>query len=224
MCASQIRLAETPDRLDSAGMVIYVDGSSKQRGRMAPAASFASREEVLFPSACAALYRRALIEEVGGFDPDFFLYCEDTDLGLRARRAGWRCVYVPSAVVYHHYSGSAGRASATKAFYVERNRLFTVIKNFPAWALPLAPAASAWRYGVHLWGRLTGRGLAAEFPASGWRLAIILLSANWHAIRNLPSLWRKRRRAARTASMSGWKFWRLLRQHSISARELALQP
>lgn len=227
MCASQIRLAVAPDRLDSAGMQIYLDGSSKQRGRMEPAAAFGAREEVLFPSACAALYRAALFEQVGRFDPDFFLYCEDTDLGLRARRAGWRCLYVPSAVVYHHYSVSAGPASAAKAFYVERNRLYTVIKNFPVWVWPLVPLSALYRYGMHLWGLLGGRGLAWEFRRGDekwWKLVIIVLSANFQALRNLPALLAKRREAGETAAISGWAFWRLLRRHSISARELALQP
>lgn len=226
MCASQIRLAESPDRLDSAGMQVYLDGSSKQRGWMAPSSSFESPEEALFPSACAALYRRAMLERVGRFDPDFFLYCEDTDLGLRGRRAGWRCLYVPSAVVYHHYSGSAGRASAAKAFYVERNRGYVVVKNFPVWTWPLVPVFSLVRYGMHLWGLITGRGLAAEFRRGDekwWKLVIIVLSANWQVVRRLPVLLAKRRQTGKAAAISGWALWRLLRRHSISARDLTLQ-
>jgi len=222
MCASQIRLSSSPDRLDSAGLQIYPDGSSKQRGRMAPACEFSVREEVLLPSACAALYRTAMLRQVGAFDPDFFLYCEDTDLGLRARRAGWRCLYVPSAVVYHRYSASAGPASERKAFYVERNRLYTVVKNFPVWTWPLVPLYSAWRYAVHLWGHWTGRGLAAQLPAA--KLGIILFSANWEALKELPQLLAKRRAVMGAARLSGWEFWRLLGRHRISARRLALQP
>jgi len=226
MCASQIRLAESPDLLDSAGMQVYLDGTSKQRGRMAPASGFAAPEEVLFPSACAALYRLAMLEKVGLFDPDYFLYCEDTDLGLRARRAGWRCLYVPGAVVYHHYSVSAGRASAAKAFYVERNRLYTVIKNFPVWVWPALPLFSLLRYGMHLWGLATGRGLAWEFQQGKekwWKLGIIALRANVQAIWKLPALLAKRRRAAKVAVLTGLQFWRLLRRHSISARDVALR-
>ena len=226
MCASQIRLAESPDRLDSAGMQIYPDGSSKQRGWMAPVAAFNAPEEVLFPSACAALYRSTMLERVGQFDPDFFLYCEDTDLGLRARRAGWRCVYVPSAVVYHHYSVSAGRASTTKAFYVERNRGYVAVKNFPAWIWPAVPLFSLARYAMHFWGLITGRGLAAEFRRGDekwWKLAIIVLLANFQVLAALPGLLAKRRRARRNRALSGWAFWRLLRRHSITARELTLQ-
>ncbi|MBI3667597.1 MAG: glycosyltransferase family 2 protein [Acidobacteria bacterium] len=226
MCASQIRLAQSPSRLDSAGMQIYLDGSSKQRGRGEPAAAFDRPEEVLLPSACAALYRRSMLNHVGGFDADFFLYCEDTDLGLRARRAGWKCLYVPSATVYHHYSESAGRASPAKAFFVERNRLYTVVKNFPLWVLPLIPFFSLYRYSMHLWSLATGRGLASEFSRRGekwWKLVIIMLSANFQALAKLPLLTAKRRRIRRTAVLSGRAFWRLLRRHSISARDLALQ-
>ena len=107
MCASQVRLFGE-HRLDSAGMLMALDGSSKQRGHGRPPEDFPVLEEVLLPSGSAALYRRAMLDEIGGFDDDFFLYCEDTDLGLRARWAGWKCLYVPEAVVEHHYSHSAG--------------------------------------------------------------------------------------------------------------------
>jgi len=129
-CASQVRLFGE-DCLDSAGMLVARDGSSRQRGHGKPPEDFPVAEEVLFPSASAALYRRAMLEELGGFDESFFLYCEDTDLGLRARWAGWKCRYVPEAVVEHHYSHTAGRASPLKAYYVERNRLWVLAKNFP---------------------------------------------------------------------------------------------
>ena len=130
MCASQVRLFGEP-RLDSAGMLVARDGSSKQRGHGRLPEDFPVLEEVLMASGSSALYRRSMLEDIGGFDDDFFLYCEDTDLGLRARWAGWKCLYVPQAVVEHHYSHSAGRASPVKAYYVERNRLFVLVKNFP---------------------------------------------------------------------------------------------
>jgi GT2 family glycosyltransferase len=222
LCASQIRLTEAPDRLDSAGMEVYLDGTTKQRGRMAPASAYHQTEEVLFPSACAALYRLAMLERIGRFDPDYFLYCEDTDLGFRARRAGWSCLYVPGAVVYHDYSGSAGRASRAKVFYVERNRLYTVVKNFPLWIWPLLPFFSLYRYLQHFGAARAGRGLASH-SEPWWKLAIIVLSANYQVLRHLPALLAKRRRASRTAVLSSRQFWRLLRRHAISAREVALQ-
>jgi len=86
MFASQVRLAVS-GKLDSTGMLIAADGSSKQRGHGARVGA-AFDAEALFPSGSAALYRRELLDQTGGFDDSFFLYCEDADLGLRARWAG----------------------------------------------------------------------------------------------------------------------------------------
>jgi GT2 family glycosyltransferase len=145
MCASRI-LLRSDGALDSAGMLICFDGSSKQRGHSLPADRFNFSEDVLFPSACAALYRRSMLEEVGLFDEDYFLYCEDTDLGLRAQWAGWRCRYASGAVVRHHYSLTAGAFSVMKARFVERNRLWVALKNFPWALLAIVPAVSSARY------------------------------------------------------------------------------
>lgn len=223
MCASQVRLAGE-DLLDSAGMLMCADGSSKQRGHRQPPGRFSQPAEVLFPSASAALYRRAMLDEIGGFDEDFFLYSEDTDLGLRARWAGWKCLYAPRAVVDHRYSHSAGRASPLKAYYVERNRLFVVVKNFPASALPGAKIATLARYAWHVVSILKGRGAAAQFRAEGhsaWKLVLFVLRAHLALLAAWPSLWRKRRRIRRSAKIAPAEFRRLLREHSISAKEVA---
>jgi len=223
MCASQVRLYGE-DTLDSAGMLVAGDGSSKQRGHTRPSKFFPVAEEVLFPSGSAALYRRAMLEEIGLFDEDFFLYCEDTDLGLRARWAGWRCLYVPEAVVEHHYSHSAGRASRLKAYYVERNRLFVLAKSFPARMLAAAPFVSLARYGWHLWFLLRGRGAAARFRlegASPWRMPLYVLGAHGSLVLHVPGLLRKRREIRRLACVSPRIYRRLLRAHSISARRVA---
>jgi GT2 family glycosyltransferase len=223
MCASQVRLFGE-DSLDSAGMLVARDGSSKQRGHLRSPKFFPVREEVLFPSGSAALYRRAMLDQIGLFDADFFLYCEDTDLGLRARRAGWPCLYVPEAIVEHHYSHSAGQASPLKAYYVERNRLFVLAKNFPARMLVAAPFVSLARYGWHLRLMLSGRGAAARFRQGGasvWRMPLYVLRAHAALIPRLPKLWRQRREIRRTARLSSHVYGRLLRAHSISARRIA---
>jgi GT2 family glycosyltransferase len=223
MCASQVRLFGE-DRLDSAGMLIARDASSKQRGHGRPPEDFPVAEETLFPSGSAALYRRALLEETGGFDSAFFLYCEDTDLGLRARWAGWKCLYVPEAVVEHHYSYSAGRASPVKAYYVERNRLFVLAKNFPAGMLLAAPFAALARYSWHAWYLLQGRGSAARFRAegnAGPKMLWYVLRAHAALLGALPRLWRQRRQIRTRAKITPTVFRRLVRSHSISARRVA---
>jgi GT2 family glycosyltransferase len=223
MCASQVRFFGE-ERLDSAGMLVARDGTSKQRGHGRPPADFPVPEETLFPSGSAALYRRAMLEEIGGFDDDFFLYCEDTDLGLRARWAGWKCLYVPEAVVDHHYSHSAGRASPVKAYYVERNRLFVVAKNYPAPMLAVAPLASLVRYFWHLWFLLQGRGTAARFRAEGHggvRMAWFIVRAHVALLRNAPRLWRQRVAIQKRARITPSVFRHLLRGHSIGLRKVA---
>jgi len=223
MFASQVRFYGE-EHLDSAGMVIGRDGSSKQRGHLFPAGEFDQEEEVLLPSASAALYRRAMLDQIGLFDEDFFLYCEDTDLGLRARWAGWKCIYVPAAIVEHHYSHSAGRASPLKAYYVERNRRFLAVKNFPAGMLSTVPLATLARYWWHIRSIGLGRGTAAQFRREGnsaLRLFAIVLRAHWGLARNFRSLWSKRRKIRRGARLPVGEFRQLLRAHSIAARRLA---
>jgi len=223
MCASQVRLFGE-DRLDSAGMLIARDASSKQRGHGRLPDDFPVAEEVLLPSGSAALYRRAMLQEIGGFDDSFFLYCEDTDLGLRARWAGWKCLYTPLAVVEHHYSLSAGRASPVKAYYVERNRLFVLVKNFPARMLAFAPLSTLARYFWHARLLLQGRGSAARFRAegnAGPRMLWYIVKAHAALAANLARLWRQRRQIRARARITPAVFRRLMRSHSISARRVA---
>jgi len=223
MAASQVRLFGE-HRLDSAGMLVCGDGSSKQRGQGRPPEDFPVAEETLFPSGSAALYRRSMLEDVGGFDDRFFLYCEDTDLGLRARWAGWKCLYVPEAVVEHHYSHSAGPDSPLKAYLVERNRLFVLAKNFPGAMLLAAPWVSLVRYFWHACYLVAGRGSAARFRAQGdggFRLLWFVLRAHLAVIAHAPRLWRERRRIRARARVTSRVFRRLLASHSMSARRIA---
>ena len=224
MCASQVRLAGD-GRLDSAGMLICGDGSTKQRGHQEPPQRYDRPEEVLFPSGCAALYRGAMLEDIGLFDEDFFLYCEDSDLGLRGRWAGWKCLYAPQAVVEHRYSETAGRASPLKAYYVERNRLLLLAKNFPASRLALAPLYALARYFWHALSMLEGRGSAARFRRenkSPLELLFIVLRAHCALLFRAPSLWRRRREIRARARISSREFRRLLDAHSISPRQVAV--
>jgi GT2 family glycosyltransferase len=222
MFASHVRLA-LANKLDSAGMLIAGDASSKQRGHGEDVAQFAASGEALFPSGSAALFRRSMLDEIGGFDGDFFLYCEDTDLGLRALWAGWKCLYVADAIVEHRYSHSAGRASALKAYLVERNRLFVAIKTFPLRLLAASVFVSANRYMWHVIYLLQGRGKAAEFVESGAgpMLAWFVLKAHFATLVELPELLRKRARICASAKLSPAEFIAALKRHWITARQVA---
>jgi GT2 family glycosyltransferase len=221
LCASQVRMAGD-GRLDSAGMLLCSDGSSKQRGHLESPESYARLQETLLPSGAAAFYRREMLDEIGLFDESFFLYCEDTDLGLRARWAGWECLYVPAAVVEHRYSHSAGKASSLKAYYVERNRLYLAVKNFPISDLLLAPFYSAIRYFWHFIFAIQGRGKAADFQRDGnsaAKLPLYVLRAHLALLGHIPALWKQRRAMKRRFTPK--QFQRLVRRYSISPRRVA---
>ncbi|MCI4331483.1 MAG: glycosyltransferase family 2 protein, partial [Thermoplasmata archaeon] len=133
MVASRVVLADS-EFVDSAGITVLRDGGSRERLRNAPAdsPSVERRAEVFGPSAAASLYSRAMLEEVGGFDESFEAYYEDVDLAWRGRIAGFRCVYNPMARVRHVHSATWGRLSRRKLFLLERNRLWTLWKDYPA--------------------------------------------------------------------------------------------
>src|SRR5262249_14604174 len=103
MAASKVLVWENPKIIDKAGQPIFPDGQNRGRGTGVPdTGQFDREEEVLWPDGCAAMYRKEMLDEIGGFDEDFFAYGDDAELGLRARIAGWRCWYTPAAVVRHH--------------------------------------------------------------------------------------------------------------------------
>jgi GT2 family glycosyltransferase len=130
--AGQVRFSGTRDRINSAG--IGVDRLGIATERLAGAAIEAAGEacEVFGASGCFALYRRAMLEQIGGFDERFFAYLEDVDVAWRARAAGWSCAYEPRAVAYHRGSASSRHGSAQKYFLVGRNRVRLLARNATA--------------------------------------------------------------------------------------------
>lgn len=219
-------LLQGQDALDSAGMLLCGDGTAKQRGHGASPDTYARKQEILLPSGCAALYRREMFDEVGGFDERFFLYGEDTDLGLRARWKAWECLYVPDAIVEHRYSHSAGRASTLKAYSVERNRLFVAVKDLPPGMLAAMPFVSVCRYFWHFVYAGRGRGAAAEMRRSeGGRLTMMgCVVRAWASLAaNLRPLVAERRRIQRTRRLTPKQFARIVRRYSISPRQVASQ-
>ena len=163
-----------------------------------------------------------MLAETGLFDESLFLYHEDTDLGLRARWLGWGCLYVPAAEVEHQYSASSGRASVTKAWYVERNRLRTVWKLFPCRDLLAAHFYSVARYVLQFLAQMSGHGRAAEFRASGmpfWILPWLVVKAHLYLAAGLSEILRLRRQTPRRLTPS--QFRAVIAQHSAGIREVA---
>jgi GT2 family glycosyltransferase len=224
MFASRILTKDRPDVIDNTGLLMYPDGICRGRGRNeVDRGQFDTPGEVLFPSGCAGVYRHSMLLEQGGMDESFFCYCDDSDLGLACRIAGHRCLYVPSAIVYHAYSGSAGAYSELKAYLVERNRIWLVAKNFPLDMLITSLVYSFGRYLFQVFGLVGQRGAFAQFAQNNSPLAgaRILLKAYLHALLGLPRMWSKRRRVWAHAALSGREVRRLIFRYRLTVRQIA---
>ncbi|MBI5469608.1 MAG: glycosyltransferase family 2 protein, partial [Deltaproteobacteria bacterium] len=213
--------------IDSVGgLLIYPDGLARGRGRLEKdTGQYDVAGAAFIPSACAGLYRRSMLEEVGLFDEDFFAYCEDTDLGFRARLAGWKTVSVPGAVVYHHYSGTGGRYTPFKAYLVERNRIWVALKNFPLRFLLLSPFYTGWRYVMQVYGILTGKGAGGRFVEGFSKAGLlkVLIKAYVDAFKALPRVLAKRRAIRKKRAVSAKTVGSWFKAYGISAKELALK-
>lgn len=159
-CAAKILLEFEDNLIDAAGIVVCLDGLSIGRGRLEAGDRYNEEAEVFFASGCACLYRREMLDDIGLYDEDFFAYAEDTDIGWRARLAGWKCIYNPKAVVYHLHSATSGAYSPMKAFLVERNRIWVAIKNFPLSLIVIGQSYALWRYVFQAYGAFSGKGAA----------------------------------------------------------------
>jgi GT2 family glycosyltransferase len=130
--ASRQLKANAPNFLDGAGDIYHISGLAWRRYAEFPAACFGLDFcEVFSACAAAAMYSREAFLQVGGFDEDFFSYHEDVDLSFRLRLQGFRCLYVPDAVVKHVGSVSVGAQSDFAFYHWQRNFTWSFIQNTP---------------------------------------------------------------------------------------------
>jgi GT2 family glycosyltransferase len=183
---------EDGTRLNTRGGVVHFTGIAWAGGAGDPRAAAPSEPgEVTFPSGACLAIRRGVWEQLGGFSEPYFLYQEDTDLGLRLHLAGLRVGIEPRAVSDHEYEFDKGSA---KWRYLERNRWATVVRTYPAGLLaPLVPGLIA-----------TELALLVIAAAGGWLPQ--KLRANVEAIRSLPRLRRERREIQATARIGASDF------------------
>jgi GT2 family glycosyltransferase len=226
MAASKILVYEDPTRIDKAGHLIYPDGQNRGRGTGAiDRGQFDRAEECLWPDGCAAMYRKRMLDEIGGFDEDFFAYGDDAELGLRARIAGWKCIYAPGAVVRHHRGSTLGLKSPRRLELIERNRVLLAAKLFPWSLLWLNPVYYLARLGAGWWAARQGAGEAALFPGirGKWTIATALLRGDLQALRLAPRMLRKRAQVRRIRKLAPGEVRRLILDNRIPLRELATE-
>ncbi len=191
--ASKMLLFDQRDHIHTTGDGFTTDGQAFNRGVWERDAGQYDDEAYVF-SACggSSAYRRTLLDQIGLLDDDFFFLLEDIDLAWRAQLAGWRTLYTPHAIVYHHLSASGG--GVTASYYAGRNILILLVKDVPT---PI------WRkYG----GQILRRQAGIIWQAlRAWRgaAARARLRGVWAGIVELPRTLRKRRvvQAQRTVSI-----------------------
>ncbi len=176
-------------RINSAGICISRSGAAWDRGMgEEDRGQYDRAREIFGPSAGAALYRRAMLDEIGLFDEDFFIYMEDVDLAFRGQLAGWRCIYVPEARVRHFHGGTAGFGSDLSVYYGNRNIIWYPVKDFPARLLVTSlPWIAGRNLAVIPYYALRGQGRTA-------------LRAKVDGLRGLPLMLEKRRKVVRKVS------------------------
>ncbi|MGD1994404.1 MAG: glycosyltransferase family 2 protein [Anaerolineae bacterium] len=199
MCASKMVFAHRRDMINSSGICVDRAGIAWDRNGGEPDRPEQYVAQPVF-GACAgaALYRRAMLDDVGLFDEDFFAYLEDVDLAWRAQLAGWQALHVPQARVYHYHSGTAQQGSPFKNRLLGRNKVWVILKNYPPphliWYLPAILAYDIAAVLYALLGQRDGS------PLRG-RLA---------AIRGIPAMLRKRRRIQRNRRITSAELVRQL--------------
>ncbi len=131
-CASRMVRMDDPEKMDDGGDYYCALGWAYARGKGRPAARYGKKREIFSACAGAAIYRRAVFDEIGLFDEKHFAYLEDVDIAWRARIAGYRNFYIPEAVVRH--VGSAASGSVYNEFKIRhssRNSIYMIYKNMP---------------------------------------------------------------------------------------------
>ncbi|HEY4853224.1 MAG TPA: glycosyltransferase family 2 protein [Streptosporangiaceae bacterium] len=172
LAMGSIRLADSPEKMNSAGNPVHFTGLSWAGGFDEPATRYARRRQVTAASGCCFVIRRELWEDLGGFAPEYFAYCEDTELSLRLWQRSLSVEYVPDAVVVHHYEFSRNER---KLYLLERNRLLLVLTTYQRRSLvvlaPMLAATELLMLGAAIaggWGRAKLRGWLWLGRNSGW--------------------------------------------------------
>lgn len=135
MVAPRVIGDKEENSLDSLGMLAgrngmsYLAGHGDKEDLHRGSARF---QEVFGAPAVAALYSKTMLDEIGFFEKDYFAYYEDVDISFRARWAGWKCILADRARVRHMHSETSETIGLSKTYYLHRNRLRTIIRDWPA--------------------------------------------------------------------------------------------
>jgi GT2 family glycosyltransferase len=206
MAASKMLLYDRPDTIDRAGDIYTTAATALLNGRGQPSNNFNNPAWVFGACAGAAVYRKRLLDDIGLFDEDFFLLYEDVDLSFRAQLRGYRCIYVPDAIVYHKASSSIGDDSPISVYYSHRNLEWVYIHNMPG-SLIKKTILNHLVYNLAAFFFFVAKGRGAEF-----------IIAKWHALKGLKRALKKRRRIQNSKKVVDEYIWNLFEKERFWPR------
>jgi len=204
--ASRMLLYDDRNIIDRAGDAYTRAGTGLLRGRGMPADSYSEQEWIFGACAGAALYRTQMLRDIGLFDEDFFLLYEDVDLSFRAQLKGYKCLYVPEAIVYHKASSSIVHDSPISVYYSHRNLEWVYVKNMPSKLL----LKTLWLHVIYDIGAFfffTANGRGKEF-----------VKAKYDALKGLKIALKKRRQIQEVKTVSDAYIFGLLEKESFFSR------
>ena len=204
--ASKLLFYDKRETIDRAGDAYTRAGVGCLRGRGTPAKGYDKQEWIFGACAGAALYRTRMLHDIGLFDEDFFLLYEDVDLSFRAQLKGYKCLYVPEAVVYHKASSSIVYDSPISVYYSHRNLEWVYIKNMPA-ALILKTIFPHIIYDIAAFFYFGANGRIKEYT-----------KAKWDALKGLKRALEKRRHIQDSRKVDDDYVWGLLEKELFLPR------
>jgi GT2 family glycosyltransferase len=168
-------------RIENCGFALGTAGETIDLGRgELDGPEWWEHQEVFGACGGAVAYRRSMLKDIGFLDPDFFMVYEDVDLSFRAQLRGYKCVYIPGAIVFHHYRATLGTRPARQVFYSQRNIEFVYLKNMPTGLIL--------RFGLRR--LLYEIGAAVYFISS--RQGSTFFRCKFEVVRHFPVLWKER--------------------------------
>lgn len=204
--ASRMLLYDQPNTIDRAGDAYTRAGIGLLRGRGKDKQSYSRKEWVFGVCAGAALYRKQMLDEIRFFDEDFFLLYEDVDLSFRAQLRGYKCLYVPEAVVYHKGSGSIGDDTPTSVYYSHRNLEWVYIHNMPR-NLIIKTIVPHILYDLAAFLFFAAKGRSREF-----------IKAKYHSMKKIKRALEKRRRIQDLKKVSDGYIWSIMEKERYFPR------
>jgi GT2 family glycosyltransferase len=196
--ASKMLFYDKPGIIDRAGDAYTAAATGLLRGRGLTSDNYNEPEWIFGACAGAALYRAEMLEDIGLFDDDFFLIYEDVDLSFRAQLRGFKCLYVPEAIVYHKASSSVVHDSPISVYYSHRNLEWVYIKNMPATLIPRTIFPHV----------IYNIGSFCFFTATGRMRAFV--KAKLDALKDLQKVLEKRRQIQENRKVNNDYIWNLL--------------